>query len=87
MSNVISISGNQPLQLGEPSKALVEALEDALAMAKSGQLQNLIGTGFTSDGSRLSIWAGEHSNVCEMLGAINWLEHEYVHRITGDDDE
>lgn len=87
MSNVVSISGDKPPQLGEPNEAVVAALEELLAMAKGGQLQNFIGTGFAPDGGRVSCWAGEHQNVYEMLGSINWLEHEYVDRITGNVDE
>jgi hypothetical protein len=83
-NNVVSLTGVMPTRLGEPNDALVQALEQALAMAKAGQLQSLIGTGFVSDGSRFSIWAGEHENVYEMLGSIAWLQHEYVDRTTGD---
>ena len=82
MTNVVSLSGNQPSQLGEPRQALIDALTDALEMAKAGRLQSFIGTGFTADGNRLACWGGHHENVYEMLGAINWLEHEYVIRQT-----
>ncbi|WP_156041731.1 hypothetical protein [Bradyrhizobium sp. URHD0069] len=82
--NVVSITGSRPSQLGEPRQGLIEAIEDILAMAKSGRLQSFIGTGFTADGNRLACWGGHHENVYEMLGAINWLEHEYVSRQTNE---
>ena len=85
MSNVVGITGDVPSALtGEPNLGLVGALRDMLAMAETGQLQSFIGTGFTIDGNRASVWGGPHGNVYEMLGAIAWLEHEYVARITGD---
>jgi hypothetical protein len=80
--NVIGLNGKRPSQLGEPRQGLIEALADALEMAKSGRLQSFIGTGFTADGNRLACWGGHHENVYEMIGAINWLEHEYVARQT-----
>ena len=82
MTNVVGIGGRVPTQLGEPNEALIGVLEDALARAKTGQLQSLIGTGFTSDGGRLAMWADQHENVYEMLGSLAWLQHEYVHRHT-----
>lgn len=79
-SNVIGISGHRPTQLGEPNAALIEALEDTLERARSGQLQSLIATGFVSDGARFALWVDAHENVYEMLGSIAWLQHEYVDR-------
>ncbi|MCZ3377425.1 hypothetical protein [Rhizobium sp. AG207R] len=83
MSNVTSLFGERPPQLGEPNEALVRMLEDVLQMAKSGRLQSMIATGFTEEGNRLSLWSGDHPNVYEMLGALSWLQHEYVDRING----
>lgn len=82
--NVIGIRGERPAQLGEPRHELIAVLENLLDRAKSGQIQSLIATGFTSDGIRLSAWADLHDNVYEMLGALAWLQHEYVHRHTGE---
>lgn len=82
VSNVISISDGAPVPpKGTPNPALIEVIEDALEMARSGKLQSLIATGFTDEGLRLALWGGEHTNVYEMRGAIMWLDSEYVHRI------
>jgi hypothetical protein len=82
MSNVTSLFGERPPQLGEPNEGLIRALRDMLAMAESGRLQSMIATGFTQEGNRLALWCDIHPNVYEMLGAIAWLQHEYVHRRT-----
>ncbi|TBE67421.1 hypothetical protein [Rhizobium ruizarguesonis] len=86
MSNVISLTGVTPSAVGEPRDGMIKALEDLLEMAKAGQLQSFIGTGFVSDGGRVSFWGGHHENVYEMLGALSWLQHEYVERTTTEDD-
>lgn len=65
----------------EPSPALVKMLRDVLELAESGRLQCLIATGFLADGGRLTAWGGQHPNVYEMLGAIEWMREEYVDRI------
>jgi len=31
---------------------------------------------------RLSIWSFEEAGVYEMMGALAWLQHEYVDRVT-----
>lgn len=86
MSKVVGIKGPVPPALtGEPNEGLIAALRDVLEMAESGRLQSFIGTGFVAGGERLSIYGGPHPNVYEMLGAINWLEHEYVARIMDQD--
>jgi len=87
MSNVISLNGVTPSVCGEPQEGLVKLLEQILDMAKAGQLQSFVGTGFASDGARVSMWGGHHENVYEMCGALSWLEHEYVARISGDVDD
>lgn len=84
MTNVVGLDGKAPPPrlTGEPNPSLIDALRDMLRMAESGELQSFIGTGFVADGNRLSIWFNNHPNVYEMLGAIAWLEHEYVARQT-----
>lgn len=67
----------------EPNPVVVRVAEGLLEMAKSGKLQSFVGTGFTSDGLRLCTWADLHPNVCEMRGAIAWLESEYANRHAG----
>lgn len=82
MTNVRSINGEAVPQLGEPNQGVIGAIEKLLEMAKSGQLQSFIGTGFTAQSERVSIWSGHHPNVHEMLGALAWLQHEFVDRVT-----
>jgi len=80
---VISLFEGQPSSLREPQPELVHCLEDLLERARSGEIQSLVATGFCANGYRLSLWAGAaHENVHEMLGAIAWLQHEYVARVT-----
>lgn len=80
--NVVSLNGSRVADKGEPNQVLIERLENLLERARSGQVQSFIGTGFTSDGSRVALWTDHHDNVYEMLGALSWLQHEYVHRHT-----
>jgi hypothetical protein len=84
MSNVHALPNSGGLPSIEPNEALVKNLEDVLAMAKSGQLQSFIGTGFFGDGARVSTWSDFHPNVYEMLGSLAWLHAEYIHRHTLD---
>lgn len=82
--NVYVLPGTRALST-EPNQALVDMLADLLDDAKSGRLQSFVGTGFMADGARVGAWGDTHPNVYEMLGAISWLEHEYVHRRTTED--
>lgn len=66
-----------------PDSMLVESLEKLLDLARSGELRSFIGTGFCAGGHdgkpvRLAYWADTHDNVYEMLGAIEWLKHEWL---------
>lgn len=81
MSNVAALPGVR-LQNGAPNEALIGVLRDLLDRAESGQLQSFIGTGFQADGLRAAAWVDHHGNVYEMLGALAWLQAEYVHRHT-----
>lgn len=71
-----------PEDAAKPNEALVDVLRKALEMAETGQLQCYIGTGFTSDGLRLATWCDNHDDVYQMLGAIAWLQAEYIKRHT-----
>ncbi len=80
MSNVAAIlTGKPPTEVNE---SLCNILSDLLQRAEAGELQSLIASGFTADGMRLAVWADQHPNVYEMLGALAWLQVEYVHRHT-----
>jgi hypothetical protein len=88
VSNVISISDGAPVPpAGTPNEGVIGAVERLLELARSGELQSLVATGFTKDGMRLSMWGGEHTNVYEMRGAIMWLDSEYVNRVTTENDQ
>ena len=84
VTNVLALPGTT-LKSAEPNAALVEGFERLLEMAKYGQLQSFIGTGFMADGLRLSHWFDYHDDVYQMLGSIAWLQAEYVRRKTLDD--
>lgn len=83
MDNVVAL-GQMPPQAGVPQNALVRCLEEALELARDGKLQSFVGTGFTSDGERLSVWYDTHPDLFQMLGSLAWLQHEYVDRKSGD---
>jgi hypothetical protein len=89
MTNVKYLStGDDVPDRAKPNSALIKMLEDALKMAESGRLQSYIGTGFTHDGFRVSTWGDYHDDKYQVLGALNWLAHDYVRRMSeGKDDE
>lgn len=64
------------------NEGLVHSLEDLLGMARSGMLQSYIGTGFTRDGLRVSTWSDYHDDIYQMLGSLEWIKAEYIHRHT-----
>ena len=68
----------------EPNEVVVEILRKLLKMAETGQLQSFVGTGFTADGLRMATWIDLHPDVYQMLGALAWLQAEYIHRHTGE---
>jgi hypothetical protein len=83
VTNVVTLKGGEPVpEAGTPNPVLIEALDHLLAMAKEGQLQSFIGTGFVVSGARMSCWVDHHPDVYQMRGALAWLESEYVHRHT-----
>lgn len=81
MTNVVTISGTE-LEPGKPNQDIVDAIKNVLELAESGQLQSFIGTGFTNDGLRMAVWCDYHQDVYQQLGALAWLQHEYVARQT-----
>ena len=85
MSNIRTMPGlRHPDDAAKPNQDLISGIKQLLQMAESGQLQCFIGTGFTCDGLRLATWADHHEDRYQMLGALAWLQHEYVHRHTGE---
>lgn len=84
MSNVKALPGVRPPNPVRNDE-LVSLLRNMLERAESGELQSFVGTGFCTDGMRLACWADTHTNVYEMLGALAWLQHEYVRRHAGGD--
>lgn len=83
MSNVAPLHNGINVPTQEPNEGLVKALRELLAMAEDGRLQSYIGTGFSSDGLRVSTWADHHDDIYQMLGSLEWLKAEYIHRHTG----
>lgn len=66
---------------------LAKMLRDLADQAEEGELVSLIGTGFTTHGTRLAVWFTQPGqDVYSTLGSIAWLEHEYVYRMTEYDD-
>lgn len=86
MGNVKSIHTGEDVPTG-PNEHLVKLFEDMLEMAKNGEVQAFIGTGFTVQGQRVSMWGDFHEDKYQMLGALSWLEHEYIYRTTAVDDD
>ncbi len=82
MSNVVGLPGMGNAPTSEPNEKLVANLRDLLNMAETGQLRSFIGTGFIHEGLRVATWGDFHDDVYQMLGALSWLQHEYVHRHT-----
>ena len=82
MLNVLPMPGREAPTV-QPNADLVRELEFVLAEARAGKLQSFLGTGFTGDGSlRYTLWCDSHDDVYQMLGALAWLQHEYVERHT-----
>lgn len=79
MSKVVNLPG-AIISTSDPNQTLVEILESLLEKAKSGEIQSFVGTGFTNTGLRVTLWADYHKDVYQMLGAITWLQSEYVDR-------
>jgi hypothetical protein len=83
VTNILAMPGlRNPIDAAKPNDGLISALRQLLAMAESGQLQSYIGTGFTCDGLRMATWGDHHDDVYQMLGALAWLQSEYLHRHT-----
>lgn len=82
MSNVCPLHDGISAPERAPNESLVQALESLLEMARDGRLQSYIGTGFTQDGLRVSTWCDHHDDIYQMLGSLEWIKAEYVHRHT-----
>ena len=81
MSNVFELESKREVATkAEPDQDLIRLLEETLEMARSGQLQCFIGTGFTFEGLRYSMWCDTHENYFEMLGAVASLKSEWTIR-------
>ena len=75
MNNVTALPGVRNPAV--PRETLIKALEEALTLAKSGELQCFIGVGFTHD-TRWSIRAIHGENVCKIVGAIEMMKNEII---------
>jgi hypothetical protein len=79
-NNVVNLAGEPVREYGEPNESLVKALDDLLADAKAGRLQTFLGTGWSSDGDRVSLFVADYSEYYATVGAIEELKFEYQHR-------
>lgn len=68
------------MSVGEINEAVVGTIEKLLEMARSGELQSFIGTGFVFNGDRMAVWVDTEPNIYKMLGALGWLKAEYIER-------
>lgn len=82
MDNVAPLHSGINLKSQKPNEAVIAAMRNLLDMAEDGRLQSFIGTGYVNDGNRVAIWCDFHQNVYEMLGALEWMKAEYIHRQT-----
>ena len=83
MSNIKLLPGAVGISSAEPNLALIEQLGGLLDAARSGRLQSFIGTGFADGGnSRYAFWSDSHDDTYQMLGALAWLQAEYIQRHT-----
>jgi len=82
MTNVVTLDGLPKPEFGAPDEGLIACIEDLLERAKSGRLQSFVGTGWTSDGLRCTLLYDTHDDTYQMLGALAWLQAEYISRHT-----
>lgn len=84
MSATVHFLGeNAPV--GQPNDALVKMLEDALAKARSGELQTILAVGHTSDGAIFTVFTkAAHNDYFLHLGAIEAMKAEFMARQTGE---
>ena len=83
-ANVVSLRGGDfdCVPREEPDAGLLKAVAKVFQMARDGKLRSFMGTGFMADGARMKCFGGAiGADVYQMLGALTWLEHEYVDRI------
>jgi hypothetical protein len=80
MTNIKALPG-AVVPTSEPNEDLIHAIKGMLADAESGLLQSLYATGFRADGLRMSCMF-PHNNVYEVVGAIEWLKHQYIDQMT-----
>lgn len=83
---VVNLFSSEPVPaLNEVNESLVSVLKRALELAESGSLQSFIGTGWTNDGFRFSVYDhSKHTNFYEMLGALEFLKDKYKERMQDD---
>lgn len=81
MADVIEIKGKTSLP-NHPNEPLIALLKDLLNFAETGQLQSFCGTGFTTEGLRITVLA-PGSDVYSMQGAIHVLAAEHLRQTGG----
>jgi hypothetical protein len=68
----------------QPVEPLIKYLRQLLEKAESGELRIFVGTGFLRDGASISMRGGHWPNSFAMLGAIHWLEVDFVRKVIRD---
>ncbi len=61
----------------EDKASVIEVLEDALAAAKDGRLQSIALAGVRPDGAVITKWSA-NSNSAPIIGAIAYLQHDFI---------
>jgi len=78
-ANVVPLPGVQAKRAA-PNPVLVEMLELMLAKARAGEMQSLVGAGFTQGGTRFNVFVDDPDDIYATLGCLEWLKAEYIHR-------
>ena len=81
-SNIVAMPGctipENTNGLPPPNEALIGVLEQLLEQARSGELRNFVGTGFTATGDVISARSDPDPNAYRMVGAIIYLLRRYM---------
>ena len=72
--NVYSFNDHAPVPQPEPEESLILMLEDILKSAREGSLVAFDGVGFLANGDRITAMGPAHDNVCEMIGALEYIK-------------
>jgi hypothetical protein len=84
MNDVVPLRADRPPVNPEPCEKVVEQLENALALARSGELRALTLSGCLTDGRYLRTWQiAADASLLELLGAHRVTEKRLLDVIEG----